>query len=104
MIIMCTLHVSVPTPMPACRYVVPAASAAGFEAALEQQQGPNALAALTGKHLYCSLPLPLLRELGVKRFLQMPGFAVLTYPVSAQTDHLCHCLHVQPSGKIQDWK
>ncbi|DBA93628.1 TPA: demethylase [Trebouxia sp. C0006] len=61
-------------------YVVPAASAAGFEAALEQQQGPNALAALTGKHLYCSLPLPLLKELGVKRFLQMPGYAVLTYP------------------------
>ncbi|KAL0032400.1 hypothetical protein WJX79_009578 [Trebouxia sp. C0005] len=63
-------------------YVVPAASAARFEAALEQQHGPNALAALTAKHLYCSLPLPLLKELGVKRFLQMPGYAVLTYPGS----------------------
>ena len=95
---MSTLHVS--TLMPACRYVVPAASAAGFEAALEQQQGPNALAALTGKHLYCSLPLPLLRELGVKRFLQIPGYAVLTYPVSAQTDHVCYCLNARSGGSI----
>ncbi len=84
--------------------MVPAAKAAGFEAALEQQHGPNALAALTGKHLYCSLPLPLLKELGVKRFLQMPGYAVLTYPVSAQTDPLCHCLNARPSGNIRDWK
>ena len=67
----------------ACRYVVPAGSAARFEAALEQQKGPHALAALTAKHLYCSLPPPVLRKLGVKRFLQMPGSAVLTFPVPA---------------------
>ena len=84
--------------------MVPAASAAGFVAGLEQQQGPNALAALTGKHLYCTLPLPLLKELRVKRFLQMPGYAVLTYPVSAQPDNMCHCLNVQPSGIIPGWK
>lgn len=83
MLTLCALSVCQFQCRSGCRYVVPAASAAGFEAALEQQQGPNALAALTGKHLYCSLPLPLLRELGVKRFLQMPGYAVLTYPVSA---------------------
>ena len=64
-----------------CRYVVPPGSATQFEAAVKQQSGPHALAALTAKHLYCSLPLAVLRELGVKRFLQMPGYAVLTYPV-----------------------
>ena len=36
--------------------------------------------------------------------LQMPGYAVLTYPVSAQPDNMCHCLNVQPSGNIPDWK
>ena len=65
-----------------CRYVVPAESAARFEAALQQQQqGPDSVAQLTAKHLYCSLPVQLLKQLGVKRFLQMPGYAVLTYPV-----------------------
>ena len=70
--------------MVACRYVVPPASAAEFEAAVEQQQGQGtaSLASLTAKHLYCQLPLALLRQLGVKRFLQMPGCAVLTYPVT----------------------
>ena len=67
---------SVPLMPAACRYVVPAGSAAQFEAALEQQKGPHALAALTAKHLYCSLPSAVLRELGVKPFLQMPGSAV----------------------------
>ena len=44
--------------------------------------GSTAVVSLTAKHLYCNLPLPLLKKLGVKRFLQMPGYAVLTYPVS----------------------
>ena len=65
-----------------CRYAVPAESAAAFEAALQQQQGPDAAAQLTAKHLYCSLPVQLLKQLGVRRFLQMPGYAFLTYPVS----------------------
>ena len=61
--------------------MVPAESAAQFEAALQGQQGPDAVAQLTAKHLYCSLPVHLLKQLRVKRFLQMPGYAVLTYPV-----------------------
>ena len=61
---------------------MPAESSKQFEAALEQQLGPHALALLTAKHLYCSLPLPVLKQLGVKRFLQLPGYAVLTFPVS----------------------
>lgn len=64
-----------------CRYVVPAESAAQFEAAVQEGQGPLGVAQLTGKHLYCSQPLHLLKRLGVKRFLQLPGYAVLTYPV-----------------------
>ena len=64
-----------------CRYVVPAESAARFEAAVQEQQGPLGVAQLTGKHLYCSQPVHLLKQLGVKRFLQLPGYAVLTYPV-----------------------
>ena len=65
-----------------CRYAVPAESAAAFEAALQQQHGPEAVSQLTAKHLYCALPIQLLKKLGVRRFLQMPGYAVLTYPVS----------------------
>ena len=61
--------------------MVPAESAAQFEAALQEQQGPDGVAQLTAKHLYCSLPVHLLKQLRVKRFLQMPGYAVLTYPV-----------------------
>ena len=49
------------------------------EAALQEQQGPDAVAQLTAKHLYCSLPVHLLKQLRVKSFLQMPGYAVLTY-------------------------
>lgn len=67
-----------------CRYVVPAASATQFEAALQEQQGRECVAQLTAKHLYCSLPVQLLKQLGVRRFLQMPGYAVLTYPVRSQ--------------------
>ena len=66
-----------------CRYAVPAEKAACFEAALRELHGDQALASLTAKHMYCPLPVSLLKELGVKRFLQMPGYAVLTYPVSA---------------------
>lgn len=71
-----------------CRYVVPAASAAAFEAALQEAQGATAGASLTAKHPYCSLRVPLLRQLGVKRFLQLPGYAVLTYPVSTPPSYL----------------
>lgn len=65
-----------------CRYAVPAEKAACFEAALRQLHGDQALASLTAKHMYRPLPMSLLKELGVKRLLQMPGYAVLTYPVN----------------------
>lgn len=65
-----------------CRYAVPAERASAFQAALQQQHGPDAVSQLTAKHLYCALPMQLLKKLGVRRFLQMPGYAVLTYPVS----------------------
>ena len=65
-----------------CRYVVPAARARQFETAVQQHHGTTAVASLTAKHVYCALPLPQLQQLGVRRFLQMPGCAVLTYPVS----------------------
>ena len=52
---------------------------------MQQHQGPHALAQLTGKLLYCNLPLDLLKQLGVRRILQLPGYALLTYPVSLST-------------------
>ena len=77
---------------------MPAASAAEFVAALQQLRGPTAMASLTAKHLYCNLPLPLLKKLGVKRFLQMPGYAVLTYPVSS----LLLPMHLLPNCCLVD--
>lgn len=65
-----------------CRYAVPVESAALFEADLQELHGPGALMSLTAKHMYCTLSVPRLQELGVKRFVQMPGYSVLTYPVS----------------------
>jgi len=64
---------------------VPIESAARFEAYLEELHGPEALVSLMAKHMYCTMPVSRLQELGVKRFVQMPGYAVLTYPVSHAT-------------------
>lgn len=103
----------------AYRYVVPAERQAEFEAELQRQQQTKSLAALTAKAMYCSLPVPVLKKLEVKRFLQLPGHAVVTYPVStthppifeshwllycnAMRDHehippFCHTAHVNISS------
>ena len=66
----------------ACRYAVPVESAALFEEDLKKVHGPGGLMSLTAKHMYCTLSVSRLKDLGVKRFVQMPGYAVLTYPVS----------------------
>jgi len=66
----------------ACRYTVPVESATKFEEELKKLHGPGALMSLTTKHMFCTLSVSRLQELGVKRFVQMPGYAVLTYPVS----------------------
>ena len=72
--------------------MVPPERSTDFEAALQEQHGPQALAALTAKHMYCSLPVAVLKDLGVKRFLQMPGYAVITYPVRVPASLHCHIL------------
>ncbi len=59
----------------ACRYAVPVESAALFEEDLERLHGPGALMSLTAKHMYCTLSVSRLQELGVKTFVQMPGYA-----------------------------
>ena len=66
----------------ACRYAVPVESAALFEEDLKKVHGPGGLMSLTAKHMYYTLSVSRLKDLGVKRFVQMPGYAVLTYPVS----------------------
>ncbi len=78
----------------ACRYTVPAESATMFEEELEKMHGPGALMSLTTKQMFCNLPVSRLQELKVKRFVQMPGYAVLTYPVSHVPTIVCIHQHL----------
>ena len=67
---------------PICRYVVPPQQAEVFEAAVAGRCGDHALARLTGKGIFEMFSAGDLAALGVKRFVQMPGTGVMTFPVS----------------------
>lgn len=65
-------------------YIVPRAAAAAFEAAVARTLGGDArraLASLAAKHVMPALSPAELRELGVLRVVQPPGYAVVTLPV-----------------------
>ncbi|DBA82438.1 TPA: hypothetical protein ACH3X2_000674 [Trebouxia sp. C0005] len=96
-------------------YAVPVESAALFEADLQELHGPGALMSLTAKHMYCTLSVPRLQELGVKRFVQMPGYSVLTYPGAvyhwtistgyslAEATNLCVAQPERTLSHLQKW-
>ena len=65
---------------------MPRAAAAAFEAAVARTLGGDArraLASLAAKHVMPALSPQDLRELGVLRVVQPPGYAVVTLPVRA---------------------
>ena len=88
------LHVRLthlPLPHPICRYVVPPQQAEVFEAAVAARCGDHALARLTGKGIFELFSAADLAALGVKRFVQMPGTGVMTFPVSLPGSQACAC-------------
>ena len=88
------LHVRLthlPLPHPICRYVVPPQQAEVFEAAVAARCGDHALARLTGKGIFAMFSAGDLAALGVKRFVQMPGTGVMTFPVSLPGSQACAC-------------
>ena len=78
-----------------CRYVVPPQQAEVFEAAVAAavaaRCGDHALARLTGKAIFEMFSAADLAALGVKRFVQMPGTGVMTFPVSLPSPQACAC-------------
>lgn len=67
-------------------YIVPHKAAAAFEAAVARTLGGDrrrALASLGAKHVMPALSPQELRELGVLRVVQPPGYAIVTLPVRA---------------------
>ena len=80
-----------PLPRPICRYVVPPQQAEVFEAAVAARCGDHALARLTGKGIFEMFSAADLAGLGVKRFVQMPGTGVMTFPVSLLGPQACAC-------------
>lgn len=72
-----------------CRYVVPPQQAEKFEAAVAARCGDHALARLTGKGIFEMFSVGDLAALGVKRFVQMPGTGVMTFPVSLPGPQAC---------------
>jgi hypothetical protein len=79
-------------------YVVPPANADAFLAAVRGRGGlpparrPLAAALLATKRLRAELPPEALRELGVRRVVQMPGDIVLTAPVRTPHAHFDACV------------
>ncbi len=86
----------------ACRYVVHVESAARFEKELKRLHGSGALMSLTAKHMFCTLSVSRLQELKVKRFVQMPGCAVLTYHVNHVPTTVCIHQHLAQGHHVPE--